>query len=155
MLHSYIKELADRLNNLESSMQSGEIQYTPMQHDGTPPQGQEEYSPPPNGGSSRKRTYSTISNDFGASIQNHRPSVSWNPQEPQRNIPPGPYPATPDQSQIGYRPQYSPNGMAPQPVWANGPDAARRPSAAFDGYSHTNHNHIEIKLEWDDALVDR
>lgn len=153
----YIKELADRLNNLESSMQSGEIQYAPLQHDGTPPQGQEEYSPPPNGGpSARKRTYSTISNDFNTSLQNHRPSVNWTSQEQQRHIPPGTtYPANPDQSQIGYRPQYSPNGMAPQPIWADGPDSARRPSASFEGYTHANNNHIESRLEWNDALMDR
>jgi hypothetical protein len=137
-------------------MQSGEIQYAHMQHDGTPPRA-DEYSPPPNAGSAqRKRTYSSISNEFGAGFQHPRASMGWN-QEPPRQLPhpSGAQYSQAPQDSLSYRPQYSPNGMAPQPLWTNGPDSVRRPSVSYENFTQANHNHVESRLEWDDAIIDR
>ncbi|KAI9736562.1 MAG: Glucose-responsive transcription factor [Claussenomyces sp. TS43310] len=160
----YIKELADRLNTLEGAMQAGEIpQFTGLHHDGTPRRASDEYTPPPppiEATEARKRTYSSISNEFASGYQPQRPTAGWPATDASRQ-PPHPtsgYQGTtqisPDQTKSPYRSQYSPNGMAPQPMWRNGPETARRASTSFDSMPPPDHNNLEPKVEWDDSLVE-
>ncbi|KAH0545226.1 hypothetical protein FGG08_000680 [Glutinoglossum americanum] len=105
----YIKELADRLNTLENSMVSNEMQYAGIGEDTGSPRASDESSPPPPShtgapGSKhpRKRTLSASEDVHGASYlqplhqqnlpqrsNNDRlPSLgSWSQQDPPRHLP--------------------------------------------------------------------
>ena len=79
--HSYIKELAERLNTLESQMQPSmahtDIQYNGM-HDVSSPRGYQEFSPPIDSSLlSRKRTYSMSEGLAGPSF----PQPVFNPRQ--------------------------------------------------------------------------
>lgn len=139
-------------------MQAGEIpQYPPLHHEGGSRPDSNEYSPPPNldAAQQRKRTFSTISNDYSPSYQPQRHSVGW---EPPRHLPP---PSAYQMSQqvsgeatsSNFRTHYSPNGLAPQPVWSTAPDTAVRPNTSFGSSGHADQNYSEQNLEWDDTLV--
>lgn len=160
--NSYIKELADRLQSLEQSMQPGDVpSYAPMQ-DNQSPQVPNDFSPTPasNNPSARKRTFSA-SNEYGDPNypMGHRPSVAWAQQDSPRqaNNANNLY-ATPqvsaDQPQSQYRPHYSPNGIAPQPVWRDGPDMGRQPSISYDNSQQVEHGHAGPGPEWDEAVID-
>lgn len=156
---SYIKELADRLNHLEGAMQSqsGEaLHYPPHPEGGGSRRPSHDYSPPPPHaeGQPRKRTYSSISQDFGSGYQPQRQSGQWQgPETPRHHgasaAPYGQANAAPDAS---YRPAYSPNAMAPQSQWKNPPPEASRGS--FDGVAAVEGAYADHKLEWDDYISD-
>jgi hypothetical protein len=150
-LYSYIKELADRLNTLEGAMQAGEIpQFTSLHHEGGSRPGSNEYSPPPNM-DQRKRTFSSISNEFSSpAYQAQRPSVGWSSAEASRQLPPPNYSG--DQAQSGFRTHYSPNGLAPQAVWSNAPDTLRT-NASFGSMGQADQSYPDHKVDWDDSLI--
>jgi hypothetical protein len=139
-------------------MQAGEIpQFAPLHHDGTSRRASNEFSPPPplDVLHPRKRTYSTISNEFSPAYQSQRPSGGWAP-EPPRHLPhpASGYPNTPGAPDLPYRSQYSPNGLAPQPSWKGGPDTARRQSTSLEAAGPLDNAHVESKVEWDDTIID-
>jgi hypothetical protein len=79
--HSYIKELAERLNTLESQMQPS-MAHTDMQYNGmqdvSSPRGYQEFSPPIDSSLlSRKRTYSMSEGLAGSSF----PQPVFNPRQ--------------------------------------------------------------------------
>jgi hypothetical protein len=158
----YIKELADRLQNLERDMQaggSGEIpsqQY--LQHHDSPLQrrGSDELSPPPNTElPSRKRTYSSVSNEFNTPYQPHRGSTAWAPQEPPRHLPsPFGAPQTAPAAQMSRDPNYSPNGLQPTPKWRGGLEPVRRQSSSFESMVQGDQSHGEPTVDWDETIVD-
>jgi hypothetical protein len=158
----YIKELADRLNTLEGAMQAGEIPtFGALHHESISRRGSNEYSPPPNheGTQQRKRTYSTISNEFSPAYQPQRPNVAWAAVDPPRHLPPpqSPYQMSPpvsSESAQPYRSQYSPNGIAPQPSWRNEPDLTIRPNTSFESVGQTEQLHPDHKIEWSNQIVD-
>lgn len=161
LLYRYIKELADRLNTLEGAMQAGEMpQFTPLQHhEGGSRRGSNEYSPTPGieGAQQRKRTFSSISNEFSSpAYQPQRPSIGWSSAEAPRHLPP---PATyqmavsGEQPQASFRTHYSPNGLAPQAVWSNAPDTAQRAGGSFGSMGQAEQSYPDHKVEWDDNLV--
>lgn len=141
-------------------MHSGEIpvgSFAPQQHhESLSRHGSHEYSPPPLDAAQRKRTYSTISNEFSTpAYQSQRLPPGW--AEPRHLPPPqsgyqGSPSVTNEQTQSAYRPVYSPNGLAPQPAWRTEPDLALRPNASVE--SAIQENHAEPKLEWSDAIID-
>lgn len=143
-------------------MHSGEISvgpFAPQHHDSLSRRGSHEYSPPPLDSTQRKRTYSTISNEFSSpAYQAQRPPMGW--ADPPRHLPPpqSGYQSSPpvsnEQNQPAYRPAYSPNGLAPQPAWRAEPDLAIRPNASYDAASQAEQNHTESKLKWNDAIID-
>jgi Fungal Zn(2)-Cys(6) binuclear cluster domain len=158
----YIKELADRLNNLEGAIQAGEIpQYPPMHHEGGSRPASNEYSPPPNLDSSqpRKRTFSSISNEFSPAYQPQRPSATWTPSETPRHLPPPSsayqmsQPAGGEQGQAAFRTHYSPNGLAPQAVWSSAPETPLRAGASFGAAGQVDQNYSDHKIDWDDNLI--
>lgn len=161
MIHpySYIKELADRLNTLEGAMQAGELpQFTTLHHEGGSRPGSNEYSPPPNmEGAQRKRTFSSISNEFSPpTYQGQRQSGGWSSGEASRQLPPPNYqlsqPASGEQAQSSFRTHYSPNGLAPQAVWSNAPDTLRA-NTSFGSMVPADQNYSDHKVEWDENLI--
>ena len=155
---SYIKELADRLNHLEGAIQSqsGEaLHYPPHPETGASRRASNDYSPPPHlEGQPRKRTYSSISQDFGTGYQSQRQSGQWQPLDASRHHPPpsGTYGQANVASESSYRPLYSPNGLAPQPQWRNAPPETGRTS--FDGLQSAEGIHGDHKPEWDEYIAD-
>jgi hypothetical protein len=168
----YIKELADRLNTLENSMQAGEIQYAPMITDDGTSRLSDDFSPPPSNNSmnrfSRKRTHSvSMSNDAHNQANyygQHRPSIGASSWEPPRHLPHPTSglgaPQTPQSSSgmdgttAAYRSQFSPNGAGP--FWRhNTTESARRASLStpFDE-SRTGDAHSDTILNWDERTVD-
>lgn len=148
------------MNTLEGAMQAGEIpQFAPLHHDGTSRRASNEFSPPPplDVLQPRKRTFSTISNEFSPAYQGQRTSGGWAAPEPSRHLPhPGSgYPNTPGAADQPYRSQYSPNGLAPQPSWKTGPELAQRQSNSIEGAGASDHAHLDSKVEWDDGIIDR
>ncbi|KAL3421979.1 hypothetical protein PVAG01_06135 [Phlyctema vagabunda] len=134
----YIKELADRLHNLENTMgQSGEITQAPAQHE-IPYQHRpsEEFSPAPGMEQGRKRSFSSISNDFGTPFQtNQRSGPSWS-QDSGRQNHPSTSTFTSNQlasggPQLFRDPNYSPNDIQ-QPSWRNAPDTLNRQGNSFN-----------------------
>jgi hypothetical protein len=160
-LYRYIKELADRLNTLEGAMQAGEMpQFTPLQHhEGGSRRGSNEYSPTPGieGAQQRKRTFSSISNEFSSpAYQPQRPSIGWSSAEAPRHLPPPAtyqMPVSGEQPQASFRTHYSPNGLAPQAVWSNAPDTAQRAGGSFGSMVQAEQSYPDHKVEWDDNLV--
>lgn len=157
---SYIKELADRLNHLEGAMQnqSGEaLHYPPHAEGGGSRRASNDYSPPPphlEGQPPRKRTYSSISQDFAPGYQSQRQSGQWQALETPRHhaAPAAPYGQANVAPESSYRPLYSPNGLAPQPQWRNAPPEAGRGS--FDGIPAAEGAHADHKLEWDEYIAE-
>ncbi|OBT66952.1 hypothetical protein VE03_04138 [Pseudogymnoascus sp. 23342-1-I1] len=158
----YIKELADRLNHLEGAMQNqagGEaMNYPPHTEGGGSRRASNDYSPPPphvEGQATRKRAYSTMSQDFVSGYQPQRQSGQWQAPETPRNhaAPATPYGQANAATESSYRPPlYSPNGLAPQPQWRNGPPEAGRGS--FDGLPPAEGAHADHKLEWDEYIAE-
>ncbi|KAH8816177.1 hypothetical protein F5884DRAFT_212493 [Xylogone sp. PMI_703] len=151
----YIKELADRLNTLEGAMQAGELPSYLAHHDSpTQRRTSEEFTPPPNvDGTQRKRTYSSISNEYGTPYQPQR-SSGWGLQDSQRQHPPSfATPQTGGSGQMFREPNYSPNGLQPTPTWRNQPE--HRPSAQFEGAAALEQSTIEHGPEWDDGIVEQ
>lgn len=163
----YIKELADRLNTLEGVVQASEMplqqQYMPNHESPLQRRASDDFSPPPNNeGSPRKRTYSTISGEFGTPYQQQRPPVgAWSSQEPlPRHLPhPSPgfsTPQTAPPAQNMFRePNYSPNGLHPLPQWRNAPEPPRQPSGSFDSAAQAEHGPSEHVVEWNESLADK
>jgi hypothetical protein len=140
-------------------MQAGEIpQFTPLQHhEGGSRRGSHEYSPTPGieGAQQRKRTFSSISNEFSSpAYQPQRPPVGgWSSAEAPRHLPPPSsyqLPASGEQAQASFRTHYSPNGLAPQAIWTNAPDTAQRTATSF---GHAEPNYPDHKVDWDDNLI--
>jgi hypothetical protein len=159
----YIKELADRLNTLEGAMQqAGEIPVAQYLHQDSPAQrrGSEEFSPPPNADNmQRKRTYSSVSGDFGTPYQPQRPAAGWASQEPPRHLPhPSafgtPQSAPPVATHVFRDPNYSPNGLQPAPQWRTAPEPLRRQSSSFDNMAQADHSRPERVADWDESIVD-
>jgi len=141
-------------------MQAGEIVPQYLHHE-SPTQGRpsDEFSPPPNAESvSRKRTFSTVSGEFGSPYQAQRPLGSWASQEAPRHLPhPTPaFPssqATPSATHVFRGPNYSPNGLQPLPQWRNAPEPLRRQSSSFESMAPDS-SQADHPSEWDDALID-
>lgn len=160
----YIKELADRLNTLEGAMQqAGDIPVQQYLHQDSPLQrrGSEEFSPPPNADNmQRKRTYSSVSGDFGTPYQPQRPATGWASQEPPRHLPhpsssfATPQSAPPGATHVFREPNYSPNGLQPAPQWRTGPEPIRRQSSSFESMTPAEHAHQERVADWDEGIVD-
>ncbi|RFU35137.1 hypothetical protein B7463_g1215, partial [Scytalidium lignicola] len=155
----YIKELADRLNTLEGAMQAGEIPGYLAHHE-SPSQrrASDEFTPPPNvDGAQRKRTYSSVSNEYGTSYQPQRSSTGWGLQDSQRQhshvTPTFSTPQTAGSNQIFREPNYSPNGLQPTPTWRNQPESQRQ-SISFEAVASLDQNH-EYGSDWDDSIVDQ
>ncbi|KAH8803820.1 hypothetical protein F5882DRAFT_140741 [Hyaloscypha sp. PMI_1271] len=157
----YIKELADRLGQLEGAMQASEMPVPTYLHD-SPLQrrGSEDFSPPPSQEHHpKKRTYSSVSgSEFGTPYLAHRSVSAWPTHESPRHLPaPGSgfagTPLPPVTSQAFRDPMYSPNGLAPLPQWKAAPEPPRRQSAAFEN-AIQDQAHSESPLEWDDTTVD-
>jgi len=137
----YIKELADRLNTLEGAIhgQAGEMVPQYMTHQESPTQHRpsEEFSPPPQGETPRKRTYSAVSGgDFGSPFMAQRQVGTWGQQqqqEPLRNMVHSSIPYAPSQAaptgQMFREPNYSPNGLQSQAVWRQPPPEVARPQS--------------------------
>ncbi|KAI4127524.1 MAG: hypothetical protein LQ347_004565 [Umbilicaria vellea] len=167
----YIKELADRLVNLENSIQPNQnaaLQYGDMNHDGISPRVMNGYSPQEDvpGSISRKRTHSMsegLNNPPYAQpqLQQHHeraPSASaWSTQDPQRHLPHPvagyanpqlPHQGYSDMSYItpGRRAQASPNGM-PSAPW-------RRDSISAYAESGEHDLPHEATFEWDEQAID-
>ncbi|KAG0645944.1 putative transcriptional regulatory [Hyphodiscus hymeniophilus] len=161
---SYIKELADRVQNLEGSLQvqqGGEVstqQY--FQHDSPQQQRASEEFSPPDDSMQRKRTYSAVSGDLGTTYQPQRPATGWASQELPRHLPhpPNAFPAShsaPATTTTVFRePNYSPNGLQPSPYWRTAPEPVRRQSSSFESLPQTDHSHHERVTDWDESIVD-
>ncbi len=122
----YIKELADRLNHLEQGLQHNQpsepLNYpqAPSADMGIPRRESQDFSPPPqmDGALGRKRTHSSISQEFGTpggyAQQNlvQRQSGQWNQYETPRHPAAQAFAQAPaEQYRVGV---HSPNGLAPQ-----------------------------------------
>jgi hypothetical protein len=154
----YIKELADRLHNLEGAIHAGEspsASYMSHPDNSVPRRASEDMSPPPHGDmTSRKRTFSNMSADFGASYQLQRPTSGYDHsrqhQDPSNafNIPqsaPAPH--------IFRESNYTPNGLPPSPHWKKAPDQVARQNSSFDGFQSGDFSHLEQSADWDDNIV--
>ncbi|KUJ23072.1 uncharacterized protein LY89DRAFT_166528 [Mollisia scopiformis] len=141
----YIKELADRLNTLESAVHAGEV---PMNflHQESPTQRRpsEEYSPPPNP-ETRKRGHSAVSNDYTPS----RPA-NWN--SPETRHVPHPPPAT-YQPQAGFfkDSDYASNGLQQPSSWKMAPEQHLQDASTFVVTQDVN---SEYAHGWDESIID-
>lgn len=173
----YIKELADRLNTLENQLPVRHPdlqQYAQMSQEGTSPRAMNEFSPPSDGGPSRKRTHSISeglhnSGYIQAQIQRsgeRLPSIGdWSaPDAPRRVTHPGSALHVPHTSQSdthhnssNYRSYLSPNGTA-QSLWRYGQSGTgRRESISMALESNdvrSDQDHNDTLIEWDDEIVD-
>jgi hypothetical protein len=158
----YIKELADRLGQLEGAMQASEMPVPTYLHD-SPLQrrGSEDFSPPPSQEHHpKKRTYSSVSgSEFGTPYLAHRSVSAWPTHESPRHLPApvsgfAATPLPPVTSQAFRDPIYSPNGLAPLPQWKTAPEPPHHQSAAFEN-AIQDRAPSESPLEWDDTTVDR
>ena len=165
---SYIKDLADRLNTLEGAIQASEnpLQQQYIQHHESPLQhhGSDEFSPASNAEMSpRKRTYSSMSGEFNSPYQQPRQQQprEWSAQEqPRHQLPhlastfttPQSGPPAP-QNMLFREPNYSPNGLPPNPKWRTAPESAHRQGNSFDGIAQAEHGHDYV-VEWNEQLVD-
>ncbi len=157
----YIKELADRLNTLEGAIHGGDMvqQYLPHHDSPTQRRTSEEFSPPPNADTPRKRTYSAVSGgDFGSPFVTQRPLSNWSQHEPQRHLPhpTPPLPSSqsaPSGQQTFREPNYSPNGLQPTPQWRTAPELSRLQSGAFENAGQ-DPSHPAHAVDWDEATVD-
>ena len=108
--------------------------------------------------SPRKRTYSSMSGDFNSPYQQPR-SREWASQEQPRHLP---HPASsfgtpqsgPPAQAMFREPNYSPNGLPPNPQWRNAPEAASRSGGSFDVAAQAEHAYTEHVLEWNEQLID-
>ena len=158
----YIKELADRLNTLEGALQAGEIPVQQYIHQDSPLQrrGSEEFSPPPNSDNmQRKRTYSSVSGDFGTPYQPQRPATGWASQEPPRHLPhpsafATPQSAPPPATHVFRDPNYSPNGLQPAPQWRSAPEPLRRQSSSFENVPQIDPSFADRVVDWDEGTVE-
>ncbi|KZF21047.1 hypothetical protein L228DRAFT_248804 [Xylona heveae TC161] len=160
----YIKELADRLNTLENSIQPNphaDLQYAAVSAGATSPRPSDGFSPPPPHGSSsfRKRTHSVsdgLQTNYMQSLPQRTtserlPSIGgWTP-ESGRHLP---HPADLSSS---FRAPYTVNGIA-QPFWRQGaPEMGRRASVNMP-YEATDPRPGELNsdtiLEWDEKTID-
>lgn len=143
-------------------MQPGDVPSYAAMQDNQAPQVSNDYSPTPNSNnpSARKRTFSA-SNEYGDPNfpMGHRPSMGWaqqdSPRQPNNsnNLYATPQ-ASADQAQSQYRSHYSPNGIAPQPVWRDGPDMGRQPSIPYDNSQQVEHAQSGAGPEWDETIID-
>jgi hypothetical protein len=133
--------------------QSGEaLHYPPHVEGGGSRRASHDYSPPPPHTEGRKRTYSSISQDFGSGYQSQRQSGQWQALDtPRHGAAAATYGQANATAESSYRPPlYSPNGLAPQPQWRNAPPEAGRSS--FDGLPSAEGAHADHKLEWDEYI---
>jgi hypothetical protein len=153
------------LNTLEGAIQANEIPLQPqyIQHHESPLQrhGSDEFSPPSNADMSpRKRTYSSMSGEFNSPYPRQgAQSREWAPQDQPRHLPhPASAFATPQsgpQAQNMFRePNYSPNGLPPNPQWRGAPEPAHRQGGSFDGMAQADHGHTDYVMEWNEQLID-
>jgi hypothetical protein len=136
----YIKELADRLNHLEGAL-SQQAAGEPLAYPAPTAEMRtsHEYSPPPQMDSqARKRTYSSISQDFNSPYPSQRQSGQWfeTPQQPRSAYP-----------QDHRPPLYPPNGLAPQPQWRDAPPETR---LAFE----LGEEYAGQRVDWDDFIAE-
>lgn len=149
--------------------------YAHMSQDGTSPRAMNEFSPPSDGGPSRKRTHSMsegLHNSAYIQAQIQRsgerpPSIGdWSGPDAPRHLPhPGSALHVPQSSQLdsnhissNYRSQVSPNGTA-QSLWRLGQsDLGRRESMSMALESKDvnlpDQDHNDSLLEWDDEIID-
>jgi hypothetical protein len=121
----------------------------------------DEFSPPPNAeGGQRKRTYSSISGEFGTPYQPQRPVSGWAsqppPDQPRHLQQPSPAYATPQSApgpHMFREPDYSPNGLPPNPQWRNPPDLQRQGSS-FESAVPIEHSQPEPNLDLSDSILD-
>ncbi|KAH7346398.1 hypothetical protein BKA65DRAFT_399483 [Rhexocercosporidium sp. MPI-PUGE-AT-0058] len=160
----YIKELADRLNTLEGAIhgQGSEMipQYLTQQESQPQHRPSEEFSPPPQGETPRKRTYSAVSGgDFGSPFMAQRQLNSWGQpqQDPPRNLAHTvsfTSSQTAPTGQIFREPNYSPNGLQTQPAWRQPPPEVSRPqSNAYEGIAQ-DPNYNDRMSESNEAIFE-
>jgi hypothetical protein len=136
-------------------MQASDIpvaQYLPHHESPMQRRPSDEYSPPPHGENTRKRTYSTVSNEFGTPYMPQRAQAPWTAPEPPRHLPPPTTFSPPQGSGVFRDPNFSPNGIQPQPHWRNPPDLAHRQALSFDNIPEEAV--IERPAELDDAVFE-
>lgn len=104
---------------LETAVHSGEVTgYTGQQESPLQRRLSDDFSPPPNA-EYRKRTHSSISNDFtGFPSQAQK---NWSPSAPTRQLQPNSY--SPQQSRFFKDPQYPPNGLSLTQDWGAVPES--------------------------------
>ena len=143
-------------------MQAGEIpvpQYLPHHDSPMQRRASDEFSPPPNAENlQRKRTYSSMSGDFGTPYQPPRPMSGWASQEPPRHL--SHHSSTfatpqtaPGVAQMFREPNYSPNGLQPGSQWRNPPEPPRQ-QGSYEGILQGAPNQTDKVAEWDDDVVD-
>lgn len=153
----YIKELADRLNQLEGAIQgspSGEHVHYPQQNVDMSRRQSQDFSPPPGPldtpSIGRKRGYSSVTQDFSTpgfpQQTTHRQSGQWSQMDMPRQTPNQFAHAAPEQ----YRPVFSPNGLAPQAQFPVGRD----PRLTMDNSFSPDGMNLNDRLEIDDAVLD-
>lgn len=153
------------MNTLEGSIHANNIplQQQYIQHHDTPIQrhGSAEFSPSSNAEMSpRKRTYSSMSGEFNSPYQPPRTQTrEWASQEQPRHLPhPSsafgtPQSAPPSQNMFR-EPNYSPNGLPPNPQWRQAPEATNRQDGSLDGIAQAEHGHTDHTVEWNEQLID-
>lgn len=162
----YIRELADRLQNLEGQVQHGvDVSGQQYLHQDSSLQrrASEEFpaSQQDTDKMQRKRNYSSsVSGDFGTPYQSQRPASGWASQEPPRQLP---HPSTPFSipqsapapSTTAFRePDYSPNGLQPTPQWRTAPEPPRRRNSFFESMPQADPSHAERVADWDEGIVE-
>ena len=160
----YIKELADRVQNLEGSLQVQQgIEIPPQQyfqHESPQQQRASEEFLPSEDSMQRKRTFSAVSGELGAPYQPQRPVTGWAPQELPRHLPhPSatyvtPHSATPSTATLFREPHYSPDGLQPSPQWRNAPEPVPHQGSSFESMPQIDHSLLDRAPEWDESIVD-
>ncbi|KAG9228822.1 hypothetical protein BJ875DRAFT_489498 [Amylocarpus encephaloides] len=159
----YIKELADRLQNLEGAIHAGDPSpptYLGHGENEMPRRPSDEFSPPPPHGDNqlRKRTFSNMSADFGNQYQLQRPASGYGAQDTPRHMQDASSAfatQTAPVPQMFREPNYSPSGLAPSAHWRKAPEATARQSSAFEGMQSAEVAQGEQCQDWDEDTVAR
>jgi hypothetical protein len=121
-----------------------------------PRRASEEMSPPPHGGdmTSRKRTFSNLSADFGTPYQLQRPSSGYDPSRQHHDTSNAfNTPQTAPVPQMFRDSNYSPNGLPPSPHWRKPPEQIARQNSSFEAFQSGEFGQPEQSAEWDDNIV--
>jgi len=142
-------------------MQAGEVpmsQYPPHHEATLEHRESDEYSPPTNVDMNRKRTYSSVSNDFNNAYA-ARPPPGWPAHDSPRHTTHNSAVFSPSQAPgtQQYRdPDYSPNLLQQAAVWKSPPEPLlRRQSSSFDSAVPVDQNHIELPMTWDNDIFEK
>ena len=151
------------MNTLEGAIhgQGGDMmpQYLTPQDSQPQHRPSEEFSPPPQGETPRKRTYSAVSGgEFGSPFMAQRQSNSWGQQDPPKNMVHSGHMFNSSQAaptgQMFREATYSPNGLQSQPTWRQPPAEVTRPqSNVYEGISH-DPNYNDRMSESNEAIFE-